>query len=230
MDFVEAMLEDLRWLGLVWSEGPDLGGKFAPYNQRERMALYAAALETLRMGGFIYPCSCSRKDIQAAVTAPHAADDELVYPGTCRDLREANLKKAKFCWRFRVPDGAEIAFQDQNLGPQKFVAGEDFGDFVVWRPDGLPSYQLACVVDDAAMGITEVVRGADLLISTARQLLLYRALGFSPPDFFHCALMLDENGQRLAKRHDALSLRKLRGEGVLPITLIDGFTVRNHIN
>ncbi len=225
MDFVEAMLEDLRWLGLVWSEGPDLGGKFAPYNQGERMDLYAAALETLRMGGFIYPCSCSRKDIQAAVTAPHAADDELVYPGTCRDLRESNLKKAKFCWRFRVPDGAEIAFQDQNLGPHKFVAGEDFGDFVVWRPDGLPSYQLACVVDDAAMGITEVVRGADLLISTARQLLLYRALGFSPPDFFHCALMLDENGQRLAKRHEALSLRKLRGEGVLPITLIDGFTV-----
>jgi glutamyl/glutaminyl-tRNA synthetase len=95
-------------------------------------------------------------------------------------------------WRFRVPDGETIAFTDGNCGGQKFVAGQDFGDFVVWRHDGVPAYQLACVVDDAAMGITEVVRGADLLVSTARQLLLYRALGLPPPEFFHCALMLDE--------------------------------------
>jgi glutamyl-tRNA synthetase len=115
-----------------------------------------------------------------------------------------------------VPDGETISFKDGNFGEQRFVAGQDFGDFVVWRGDGVPAYQLACVVDDAAMAITEVVRGADLLVSTARQLLLYRALGLTPPDFFHCELMCDESGQRLAKRHDSLSLRELRARGEAP--------------
>ena len=124
-----------------------------------------------------------------------------------------------FSWRFRVPDGETISFMDGNCGEQRFVAGKDFGDFVVWRGDGVPAYQLACVADDAAMGITEVVRGADLLLSTARQILLYRALGLIPPAFYHCALMLDENGKRLAKRHDALSLRTLRERGETPESL-----------
>ena len=119
-------------------------------------------------------------------------------------------------WRFRVPDGRTITFRDGALGPQSFVAGVDFGDFVVWRNDDLPAYQLACVVDDAAMGITEVVRGADLLSSTARQLLLYEALGLAAPDFFHCPLLTDAHGVRLAKRHDALSLRALRAAGTVP--------------
>jgi glutamyl-tRNA synthetase len=122
-------------------------------------------------------------------------------------------------WRFRVPDGETIAFTDGNLGSQKFVAGKDFGDFVVWRGDDVPAYQLACVVDDAAMKISEVVRGADLLASTARQLLLYRALGRTPPEFYHCALMCDEHGVRLAKRHDSLSLRQLRTAGETPLKL-----------
>jgi glutamyl-tRNA synthetase len=112
---------------------------------------------------------------------------------------------------------------DGNVGEQKFVAGKDFGDFVVWRGDDVPAYQLACVVDDAAMQITEVVRGADLLLSTARQILLYRALGLTPPEFFHCALMLDEKGKRLAKRHDALSLRELRERGKTPEELRRGW-------
>ena len=214
MEFVPAMIEDLRWFGLEWSEGPDIGGPFAPYNQSERMDFYRAALEKLRAGNFIYPCTCSRKDIQAAVSAPHEnAGDEPVYPGTCRTKfpsANSDLPSAKFSWRFRVPDGETVSFVDGNCGRQKFVAGKDFGDFIVWRPDGVPAYQLACVVDDAAMQITEVVRGADLLISTARQILLYRALGLPVPDFFHCALMLDETGVRLAKRHDALSLRQLQ--------------------
>jgi len=115
-----------------------------------------------------------------------------------------------------VPDGETISFEDGSSGPQQFVPGKDFGDFVVWRHDDMPSYQLACVVDDAAMRITEVVRGADLLKSTARQLLLYRALGWSPPLFFHCPLMTDATGIRLAKRHDALSLRALRQSGESP--------------
>jgi glutamyl-tRNA synthetase len=123
-------------------------------------------------------------------------------------------------WRFRVPDGTVVAFEDRNLGLQEFVAGKDFGDFVVWRKDGVPSYQLACVVDDAAMGITEVVRGADLLKSTARQILLYKALGLEVPAFYHCKLVVDHNGRRLAKRHDALSLRALRQQGVTPLKIL----------
>jgi glutamyl-tRNA synthetase len=222
MEFVTEMIEDLRWSGFEWSEGPDVGGQFAPYNQSGRMNFYRAALEKLRAGNFIYPCTCSRKDIQQAVTAPHAEGDEPIYPGTCRTKfpsARSNLPYAKFNWRFRVPDGETISFTDGNRGEQKFIAGKDFGDFVVWRGDDVPAYQLACAVDDAAMQITEVVRGADLLVSTARQILIYRALGLPPPNFFHCALMLDEKGERLAKRHDALSLRKLRELGETPESL-----------
>jgi glutamyl-tRNA synthetase len=220
MDFVEAMLEDLRWFGFEWSEGPDVGGPFAPYCQSGRMDFYRAALEKLRAGNFIYPCTCSRKDIQAATRAPHANDDdEPIYPGTCRQNRKSEIANRKFNWRFRVPDGETISFTDGNCGEQLFVAGKDFGDFIVWRGDDVPAYQLACVVDDATMQITEVVRGTDLLVSTARQILLYRALGFRQPDFFHCALMLDEKGERLAKRHDALSLRKFRERGETPESL-----------
>jgi glutamyl/glutaminyl-tRNA synthetase len=219
MEFVPAMLEDLRWFGFKWSEGPDIGGPFAPYNQSQRMSFYRAALEKLRAGNFIYPCTCSRKDIQQATTAPHAEGDEPIYPGTCHQNRESEIVNRKFSWRFRVPDGETISFIDGNCGEQKFTAGKDFGDFVIWRHDDVPAYQLACVVDDAAMEISEVVRGADLLASTARQILLYRALGLTPSKFFHCALMLDEKGGRLAKRHDALSLRKFRELGETPESL-----------
>ncbi len=237
MEFVGAMLEDLRWFGLEWSEGPDIGGKFAPYNQSERREFYRAALEKLRAGNFVYPCTCSRKDIQAATRAPHANDDdEPIYPGTCRDKGDPwpGTSGAKAAGaiatpvtrhpslRFRVPDGETISFTDGNLGEQKFVAGKDFGDFVVWRGDDVPAYQLACVVDDAAMQITEVVRGADLLVSTARQIFLYRALNLPVPSFFHCELMLDETGARLAKRHEALSLRQLRRAGKTPAELRAG--------
>jgi glutamyl-tRNA synthetase len=223
MEFVPAMIEDLRWFGFEWQEGPDCGGPFAPYNQSERMDVYRAALERLRARSFIYPCTCSRKDIQAATRAPHANDDdEPIYPGTCRTKSpssNSNLPSARFSWRFRVSDGETISFIDGNCGEQRFVAGKDFGDFVVWRGDGVPAYQLACVADDAAMQITEVVRGADLLVSTARQILLYRALGLTPPAFFHCPLWLDESGVRLAKRHDTLSLRALRARGETPKSL-----------
>ena len=236
MEFVAAMLEDLKWFGFEWQEGPDCGGPFAPYNQSERMNFYRAALEKLRAGGFIYPCACSRKDIQTAARAPHAEDDdEPVYPGTCRlngdkwrvtgdkesrpSTSPVTRHPSRFSWRFHVPDGEIISFVDENFGVQSFVAGKDFGDFIVWRRDDFPSYQLACVADDDAMRISEVVRGADLIKSTARQLLLYRALGLTPPKFFHCELMKDDGGVRLAKRHDALSLRALRAKGLTPESL-----------
>jgi glutamyl/glutaminyl-tRNA synthetase len=214
-EFVTAMLEDLKWFGFTWSEGPDVGGPFGPYQQSQRTSLYRNAFDKLRARGFLFPCTCSRKDIQASAQAPHASDDELIYPAICRDKQpDSALKRSH--WRFRVPDGEMISFIDGRLGPQSFVAGKDFGDFVVWRNDDVPAYQLAVVVDDSAMKITEAVRGADLLVSTARQLLLYHALQLEPPQFFHCPLVLDERGERLAKRHDALSLRVLRAGGITP--------------
>jgi glutamyl-tRNA synthetase len=222
LEFVDAMLEDLRWFGFHWQEGPDCGGPFGPYEQSRRRDFYRAALEKLRAGGWIYPCCCSRQDVLRALRAPHAGEEGPVYPGTCRPAAGAiiELTQSKpVNWRFRVPDGETICFEDGFFGGQQFQAGKDFGDFVVWRHDDAPSYQLSVVVDDAAMKITEVVRGADLLLSTARQILLYRALGLEPPAFYHCPLVTDESGARLAKRHDALSLRNLRASGVTPETL-----------
>ena len=214
-EFYGAMFEDLRWLGIGWQEGPDIGGPYGPYSQSERREHYLAAWRALRDSGFIYPCRCSRKDLAQAVSAPQENDDEGPnYPGTCRPFAGASRKDyaapAGVNWRFRIPDGNAIEFDDRHFGPQSFVAGRDFGDFLLWRRDDIPAYQLACVVDDAAMRITEVVRGADLLKSTARQLLIYRALGLAAPDWYHCPLITDSNGQRLAKRHDALAIRTLR--------------------
>jgi len=225
-EFAAAQIEDLSWFGIKWQEGPDCGGPFGPYNQSERISFYSSALAALQKAGLVYPCSCSRKDVLQALSAPHQGDEEPIYPGTCRPSRcqaigqHASVHtKRPFSWRFQVPDGECIRFEDGHFGPQQFTAGKDFGDFVVWRQDGLPSYQLAVVVDDHAMQITEVVRGADLLLSTARQLLLYRALGWTPPKFFHCPLVTDSAGIRLAKRHDALSLRELRSRGETPETI-----------
>jgi glutamyl/glutaminyl-tRNA synthetase len=218
-EFAEAMLEDLRWFGIDWDEGPDVGGPHAPYHQSERFDRHLEAWQKLQAGGFIYPCSCSRKDILQAAGAPHAGEEEPLYPGICRPDSGSSPpvnERAGRSWRFRVPEGEAITFEDRRQGRQTFVAGRDFGDFVIWRKEDLPAYQLAVVVDDAAMGVTEVVRGTDLLLSTARQLLLFRALHYPAPDFYHCSLILDQNGQRLAKRHEALSLRALRAAGRTP--------------
>ena len=223
--FRQAMLEDLRWLGLHWQEGPDMGGPFGPYTQSQRQSLYRDAWRHLHDAGSLYPCRCTRKDLALAMQAPH--DDEGIYPGTCRPtaaLPGVVDTPTGANWRFRVPQGEAVEFVDGHVGPQRFVAGQDFGDFLVWRRDDLPSYQLAVVVDDAAMRITEVVRGADLLKSTARQILLARALGLPSPAWYHCDLLLDERGQRLAKRHDALSLRALREQGKQPNELLSFFT------
>jgi glutamyl/glutaminyl-tRNA synthetase len=224
--FVNAMYEDLRWLGLDWDEGPDAGGPFGPYLQSQRRESYLAAWHKLRDGGFIYPCACSRKDLERALQAPHEDDDEAPYPGTCRKkISTASdwQSPAGVSWRFRVPDGRAVVFDDRYFGRQEFIAGRDFADFLVWRRDDVPAYQLAVVVDDVTMQITEVVRGEDLLKSTARQLLLLEALECPPPDYFHCPLLRDENNQRLAKRHDALSLRTLREQCVNPQQLRERF-------
>ena len=218
-EFAQAMIEDLRWLGIVWQEGPDIGGPFAPYEQSGRRELYLETWRRLRDGGFIYPCICSRKDLVTSAAAPNDVDDEPVYPGHCRNrIGEARNHDAPsgVNWRFLAPEGQEIVFDDLRQGQQRYVAGKDFGDFLIWRRDDVPAYQLAVVADDAAMQITEVVRGADLLKSTARQLLLIRALGFPLPGYYHCDLVRDSAGARLAKRFDALSLRALRQQGYRP--------------
>jgi glutamyl/glutaminyl-tRNA synthetase len=218
-EYVAAMIEDLHWLGIDWDEGPDLGGAHGPYSQSQCRERYLETWRTLRDRGFVYPCLCSRKDLAQAASAPHDLDDEPLYPGTCRSrIGEARNydTPAGVNWRFRVPDGEIVTFDDLRQGRQLYVAGQDFGDFVVWRRDDVPAYQLAVVADDAAMEITEVVRGVDLLKSTARQILLQRALALRTPAYFHCDLLRDENGVRLAKRHDALSLRTLRQMGRSP--------------
>ncbi len=215
-EFVQAGIEDLHWLGINWDEGDDCGGSYGPYSQSKRIPLYAAALEQLRRAGLIYPCICTRKDIASAVGAPHAENEEPIYPGTCRNRSISVPDAAMVTWRFRVQDGRQVMFEDGRMGAQCFGCGRDFGDFVVWRSGNVPSYQLACVVDDAAMRITEVVRGADLLSSTARQILLQEALGLVSPSYFHCPLTLDVNGRRLAKRHDSLSIQVLRQKGLTP--------------
>ncbi|HXY04443.1 MAG TPA: tRNA glutamyl-Q(34) synthetase GluQRS [Terriglobales bacterium] len=221
-EFLHAMIEDLHWLGIRWEEGPDCGGPFGPYSQSERRDHYLRAWRQLRDRGFIYPCTCSRKDLAQAASAPNDADDEPIYPGRCRTRTDAKqfAQPTGMNWRFRVPDAEKVSFVDLHFGPQTFVAGRDFGDFVVWRRDDVPAYQLAVTVDDEAMQITEVVRGADLLKSTARQILLYQALGCKLPGFYHCDLMTDESGARLAKRHDALSIRHLRESGWTPEQVI----------
>ncbi len=227
--FAQAMIEDLRWLGLRWQEGPDVGGPFAPYEQSRRREFYLAAWRRLRDSGFVYPCTCSRKDLANSAAAPNEGDDEPHYPGRCREKIEEALRyevPSGVNWRFRVPDGEEVPFDDLHLGPQRYVAGEDFGDFVVWRRDDVPAHQLAVVADDDAMHITEIVRGADLLKSTARQLLLVRALGLPVPAYYHCDLLRDEAGVRLAKRHDALSLTKLREQGWSPQQVLNMCTPR----
>ena len=223
--FTEAIFEDLEWLGIAW-QPPVI-------YQPQRLPLYREALNQLLITGQIYPCHCSRKDLAAMMHAPHEdTDDEPVYPGICRPTHNERQREAPFHpninYRFRVPDGEAISFEDKNLGPQSFIAGKDFGDFLVWRKAlsndprdaGLPSYQLACVVDDSDSNISEVVRGRDLLKSTARQILIQRALNLPAPAYLHTRLVTNEHGSRLAKRHDALAIQNLRQQGVTPAQVL----------
>jgi glutamyl-tRNA synthetase len=214
------ILGELRWLGLDWDEGPDVGGPRGPYRQSERADRYAAALGRLVEAGHAYPCFCSRAEVARSAQAPHGpGDDGPRYPGTCRALgpaeRTARERKRRPAWRFAAPPGA-VEFEDGLRGALSFDVAEETGDFVLLRADGVPAYQLAAAVDDAEMGITLVVRGDDLLPSTARQLLLHRALGATPPAFAHVPLVVGPDGERLAKRHGAPSVGELRQRGADP--------------
>ncbi len=233
-EYAAAALEDLAWLGLGW-ETPAIV-------QSARLPRYRAALARLHAARLIYPCHRSRKDLATALSAPHEdnvsalaipAEDEPVYPVAWRPPADAPLPPLDAAglamnWRFRVPEPRALSFNDGFFGEQHAVCGRDFGDFLVWRKDGLPSYQLACAVDDTEFAITEVVRGADLIRSTFRQLLLIEALsppGASSPAYYHAPLLTDAYGTRLAKRHDALALRTLRASGVDPAEALAGVAV-----
>ncbi|MEX2582327.1 MAG: tRNA glutamyl-Q(34) synthetase GluQRS [Gemmatimonadota bacterium] len=215
-EYQATQLEDLRWLGLEWDEGPDIGGDFGPYLQSSRQRLYEEALERLGARGRLYECLCSRREIAAAAEAPHAGDDEgPPYPGTCSRIAPARgVEGRPSALRFRVPPGP-VGFEDELYGMRSYTPSLETGDFVVRRKDGVAAYQLAVVVDDAAMQITDVLRGADLLSSTARQILLYHALDLPEPRWTHVPLMLSVDGERLSKRSGAASLRELREQGAV---------------
>lgn len=215
--FAERQQDDLLWLGLDWDEGPRVGGPHAPYEQSRREELYEAALETLLAAGRLYPCYCSRAELASVASAPHGLSSEgPAYPGFCRHLTEeeraAKAAVKEPALRFRMPS-EPFSFEDAFAGFRSY-SGDALGDFVVKRADGMYGYQLAVVVDDAAMGITDVVRGADLLDSTPRQLALYEALGLPSPRFAHVPLLGDGSGERFSKRDKSLTLEALRGEGV----------------
>jgi glutamyl-tRNA synthetase len=215
-------LEDLHWLGLEWDEGPDVGGPHASYVQTERLPLYQAALESLRQAERIYPCTCTRSEIAAAASAPHAGQEGPRYPGTCAHRTAASasdLAPGSYAWRFRTSN-RQREFVDGVVGQVCGNVHEELGDFVLAKADGTPAYQLAVVVDDHAMGVTEVVRGDDLLPSALRQLELYEFFGWTPPHFLHVPLVIGEDGRRLAKRHGDTRLATLRDEGVPPERLL----------
>jgi glutamyl-tRNA synthetase len=208
------ILEDLRWLGVAWGEGPDVGGPFGPYVQSERQALYEAAIHALAARGLVYRCDCSRAEIARVASAPHAGDEGPRYPGTCRPhgMRDRAFKRPP-AMRLAVPDGAVVTIQDAVLGAMRERVGEVTGDFVLRRGDGVFAYQLAVVVDDLTMGVTEVVRGADLASSAPRQALLAELLGGAPPRFAHVPLLFGPDGARLAKRAKGITLRDQRAAG-----------------
>ena len=213
MRYAEQMIKDLLWLGLDWDEGPEISGPDEPYFQSQRTSLYQTALDRLEAQGLIYPCFCTRAELHAA-SAPHREDGQTIYAGTCRSLTPAQrAEQARLrspAPRLQVPD-AEFSFIDGHMGYYAENLMRDCGDFLLRRSDGMFAYQLAVVIDDAAMGVTEVVRGADLLSSTPRQLYLYQLLGLTPPEFYHFPLLLSSDGRRLSKRDADAGLDSLQG-------------------
>ena len=213
-------IDDLRWLGIDWEEGPDIGGPNGPYIQTERVELYSEALQRLIDANRVFPCTCTRKDIAAAASAPHESDpsfahEGIIYPGTCANWHAGDPAPSAgtFCWRFR-PSDREIVFTDLVAGKQRCNPATQLGAFPITQKSGNTSYQLAVVVDDAMMGITEVVRGDDLIPSTFRQIDLFDALGYEAPKFAHVPLVIGTDGRRLAKRHGDTRLSHYREQGV----------------
>lgn len=223
--FADAIINDLHWLGLDWDAGPDVGGPHGPYVQSRCMDYYTVALHSLTARGHTYPCYCTRKELRTLAAAPHVGDAGAPYPNICRHLtateRAAKEQAGRHAaLRLRCPEDLHIAFDDAIQGPQGMNLHACGGDFALRRSDGVIAYQLAVVVDDARMGVTQVVRGDDIRISTPRQILLCRLLDYPVPAYAHLPLLLDHEGERLAKRHASLSLGALREAGVSPRAIV----------
>ncbi len=214
-------IDDLRWLGLDWDEGPDVDGGHGPYVQTERRQLYDAALQRLIQADQVYPCTCTRTDIDAAASAPHETIDGPIYPGTCANWRYGHELplEGTYCWRFRTRD-CNVAIHDRLCGVKAMNVPKQLGDFPVTRKNLQAAYQLAVVVDDETMGITEVVRGDDLFPSAFRQVALINALGYKSPEYVHVPLVVGADGRRLAKRHGDTRLSQYREQGVKPEQII----------
>jgi len=211
-EYADQLCDDLKWLGLDWDEGYGCGGDCGPYCQSRRTAFYEEQFHKLKEQGLVYPCFCTRAE-RLAASAPHRDDGEPIYPGTCRHLTEeeraARAETRRSAWRVMVPD--EVwGVTDGNCGRYEENLLRDCGDFIVRRSDGVYAYQLAVVADDAAMGVTQVVRGRDLLSSAPRQKYLYRRLGWQEPEYYHVPLLLAPDGRRLSKRERDLDMGALR--------------------
>ncbi len=212
-EFADALMADMKWLGLTWDEGPDKGGPAGPYVQQDRYGKYDAALALLGRKGLLYPCFCSRARLQA-IGAPHAGE-RTVYDGHCFVLTEEERRQINKTpsWRVHVPDEV-ISFSDGIYGRFEEYLPESCGDFIVRRADGLYAYQLAVSVDDGEMGITHVLRGRDLVSSTAQQIWLIRFLGYKEPEYTHIPMLIDGEGRRLSKRQHGITVRQLRDAGL----------------
>lgn len=218
-DSEERILEDLTWLGLDWDEGVETG-PCAPYRQSKRSTLYEAALDRLATLGLTYPCDCSRKEIASSASAPHPGEEGPIYPGVCRNAPLQRAFRRPAATRLAIPPNTLVRFHDPIHGRQEVDLATQTGDFVLRRGDGVFSYQLAVTVDDIAQGITQVVRGADLLSSTARQIFLMQCLGATPPTYAHAPLLVGPDGERLAKRARGVPVRDHREAGVDPRKLV----------
>lgn len=212
-EFVDSSITALKNLGITWEEGPDVGGDYGPYTQSQKTERYQEIILKLREKGLVYPCPISRRQLRK-----HGFDlahGEALFPKDLRDSCDQVPEDPwSINWRFRVPDGEVLSFYDQELKKElSFVADQDFGDFIVWRRDGMASYELSVVVDDHDMQITEVVRGEDLLLSTARQLLIYRSFDWQEPVFGHCPILKDDEGDKMAKTKGSRSLKSIFEEG-----------------
>ena len=220
-----SMIDDLRWLGLDWDEGPDVGGTHGPYRDSERLHLYQSYAKELLNAGSAYFCFCSTAQLDADRQAAVAEGRPALYPGTCRrlsfDQAQARMVAGERpAIRFRVPEARDVVFTDAVRGEVRF-SGDVIGDPVIVRADGHPAYNFAVVVDDALMEITHVIRGEDHISNTPRQILLYEAMGFTPPEFAHLALVMGPDHSPLSKRHGATSVAEFRAKGYLPEALVN---------